>query len=150
MLCFLCFTCTKNISPKKKKKPLLQECSVIINYMTLNMLLNAYISNCEYYRLGLNLVSSDIVPDEMMTFGHVSLSNRVKYSQYSEPKPSPILYLYIHVISLYCLKRKLIVQFSFKKIDLSILMNFLEYFCKIFFIKILIELAIQLTIERVT
>lgn len=99
------------------------------------MLLNAYISNCEYYRLGLNLVSSDIVPDEMMTFGHVSLSNRVKYSQYSKPKPSPILYLYIHVISLYCLKRKLIVQFSFKKIDLSILMSFLEYFCKFFLLK---------------
>ena len=47
------------ISQKKKKKKL-QECSIIINYMTLNMLLNAYIFNCEYYMLDLGSVFSGI------------------------------------------------------------------------------------------
>ena len=53
------------ISQKKKKK--LQECSIIINYMTLNMLLNAYIFNCEYYMLDLGSVFSGIGLVEMVT-----------------------------------------------------------------------------------
>ena len=52
---------------KKKKKKKLQECSIIINYMTLNMLLNAYIFNCEYYMLDLDSVFSGIGPVEMVT-----------------------------------------------------------------------------------
>ena len=52
---------------KKKKKKKLQECSIIINYMTLNMLLNAYIFNCEYYMLDLGSVFNGIGPVEMVT-----------------------------------------------------------------------------------
>ena len=51
----------------KKKKKKIQECSIIINYMTLNMLLNAYIFNCEYYMLDLGSVFSGIGSVEMVT-----------------------------------------------------------------------------------